>query len=245
LQAEDVVLAAAALFDVPLLVFAGVVAALAAAWVDVAFAVVLAVVVAFVVVVSVLTAAFAVVFAAAVVVPFAGASTAAAAPWDTTVHPPNPAVVLTETKQRFFALPPTHLVPAGRVKTTLSDSTLVGAGLPLVLTVPATNDFPRPVWSTSTETDVDPSAPALKFTTFMVTVPSAATGIAVDVSIVVAGLMLPQGCAVEGRCTSLRWGVPLTPRAGLGIACAEVCAARARKTEAQARTDLLPENIMV
>jgi hypothetical protein len=40
---------------------------------------------------------------------------------------------------------------------------------------------------------------ALKFTTLMVTVPSAATGMAVEVSRVVAGSIFPQGLAVEGR----------------------------------------------
>lgn len=51
--------------------------------------------------------------------------------------------------------------------------------------------------------------------TSKVTDPSAATGVAVEVSRVVAGSMFPQGLAVEGRCTSLRAGAPLTPRAGL------------------------------
>lgn len=95
----------------------------------------------------------------------------------------------------------------------------------------------------------------------MVTVPSAATGMAVEASRVVAGLIFPQGLALEGRCTSLRLGAPLTPRAGLvdqinlvsrdgeirpylGIAWAEVLATNARKIEAPAKTDFPPVNIL-
>jgi hypothetical protein len=54
-----------------------------------------------------------------------------------------------------------------------------------------------------------------QFWTFIVTVPSAATGMAVEVSRLAAMVMLPHGLAVLGRWTSLRWGVPLTPRAML------------------------------
>lgn len=54
----------------------------------------------------------------------------------------------------------------------------------------------------------------MKFSTPIVTDPSAATGVAVDVSIVCAMLTLPQGDAVDGRWTSLRAGLA-TPRAGL------------------------------
>jgi hypothetical protein len=193
-------------------------------------------------------------------------------------------VVFTLTRQRLPAAPPVHFVPAGRVKVTLSVSTALGAGFPFVVTVPATKLVPLPVASTETATEVEPSAPlefqvsiwanrerdatyALKLVTSKVTDPSAATGVAVEVSRVVAGSMLPQGFAVEGRCTSLRAGAPLTPRAGLetkenknnqglsfedtnkrytylGMACAEVCAASARRRDAQARTDLPPVNIL-
>ena len=39
----------------------------------------------------------------------------------------------------------------------------------------------------------------------------------------------PHGAFVEGRVTSDRAGVPVTPRAGEMSACAEACAARARR----------------
>jgi hypothetical protein len=54
-----------------------------------------------------------------------------------------------------------------------------------------------------------------QFWTFKVTDPSAAAAMAVEVSSLDVMSTLPHGFAVLGRWTSLRWGVPLTPRAGL------------------------------
>lgn len=55
---------------------------------------------------------------------------------------------------------------------------------------------------------------ALKLVMTAETVPSAAAAMGVDVSMVVAGSILPHSLAVDGLCTSLRAGVPATPRAG-------------------------------
>jgi len=57
----------------------------------------------------------------------------------------------------------------------------------------------------------DPSAPALKSVTLSFKVPSAAIVAAVDEP-TAERAALPQGLAVEGLWTSLRTGVPLTPR---------------------------------
>jgi hypothetical protein len=53
----------------------------------------------------------------------------------------------------------------------------------------------------------------------MVTVPSAAAAIAVEVSRLDAMSTFPHGFAVVGRWVSLRWGAPLIPRAGLEETC--------------------------
>jgi hypothetical protein len=49
----------------------------------------------------------------------------------------------------------------------------------------------------------------------MVTVPSAAAAMGVEALRLDAMSILPHGFAVLGRGTTLRWGVPLRPRAGL------------------------------
>lgn len=62
---------------------------------------------------------------------------------------------------------------------------------------------------------------ALKFVTVAVKVPSAAATIGVVVPIVCAILTFPHGACLDGRWTSLRVGVPLTPNGGWMIACAD------------------------
>jgi hypothetical protein len=55
------------------------------------------------------------------------AAAALAAPCLTTTQLPKPAVLLKETRQRFLALPPAHLVPAGSCTVSWSEPTLDGA----------------------------------------------------------------------------------------------------------------------
>ena len=51
-----------------------------------------------------------------------------------------------------------------------------------------------------------------------------------------AMFVVPHGFAVDGRCTSLRTGVPLTPSIGEIAACACACSAPASKSAAVAMT---------
>jgi len=96
--------------------------------------------------------------------------------------------------------------------------------------------FPAPVGSTFAVKDRDPSVPALKSVALVMKVPLASATTAVLASMVEATSMLPQGCEEEGRCTSFRTAVPLTPRAGVMIACALICAETAKRRETVAKT---------
>ena len=73
----------------------------------------------------------------------------------------------------------------------------------------------------------------MKLVTFAANEPFVLAVTGVEVSIVCAILTLPQGDALDGRCTSLRTGLALTPSAGEIMACAETCAESTRaNTEA-------------
>ena len=76
---------------------------------------------------------------------------------------------------------------------------------------------------------------ALKLVIVAVNVPSLLSAIVPEVSMVCAMFVLPHGFAVEGRWTSLRWGVPLTPSSGAIAACACAWRAAPRRTAATAR----------
>ena len=68
----------------------------------------------------------------------------------------------------------------------------------------------------------------MKFVTVVVNEPSAAAWIGCVESIFCAMFTLPQGAFVEGLWTSLRTGVPVTPKGGLMTACAATCRPRPR-----------------
>ena len=70
----------------------------------------------------------------------------------------------------------------------------------------------------------------LKFVIVAVNVLSAFMVIVLEVSRVAAMLVLPQGRALFGRWTSLRTGVPATPRTGETAACALTCSVAERRT---------------
>ena len=68
----------------------------------------------------------------------------------------------------------------------------------------------------------------MKFVTVVVNEPSAAAWIGFVVPMVCAMFTLPQGACVDGLWTSLRTGVPVTPKGGLITACAATCRPRPR-----------------
>ena len=79
---------------------------------------------------------------------------------------------------------------------------------------------------------------ALKFVMFALKVPSAFNAMLPDVLIVLAMLTLPHSAFVFGLCTSLRTGVPFTPKAGEMIACALAWSEILRRDTTTARTVL-------
>lgn len=161
---------------------------------------------------------------------------AAAPPFVMTTQFPKPALVVNETRHWLPAEPPVHVVPAGSVPDTWTVPVEGGLATPfLVMVTLPVKLFPVPVVSTVADLiAVEPSVPlcskdkderdgqfkkerddayALKFCTETVKAPLfAATG--VEVPMVEATLMLPQGLAVDGLCTSERAAVPVTPRGG-------------------------------
>jgi hypothetical protein len=144
----------------------------------------------------------------------AGAAAPAAPCW-TTTQLPNPAVLTNSTTHLFLLAPPVHLVPAGSATVSWSEPTAFGAytphqlslvgvesegmrtALPFFVTVALTNLVPVPVASTLAANEREPSPPALKSTAVAANVPSAATVIALLLSIVAATLVPPQFCSTS------------------------------------------------
>lgn len=77
----------------------------------------------------------------------------------------------------------------------------------------------------------------LKLVMDVVNEPEASAATDLEVSMA-AKSALPQGCAALGRWTSLRTGVPATPRAGAMAAWADTCTAENATTRAEERRDL-------
>jgi len=120
-------------------------------------------------------------------------------PCEATRQLPKPAVVTKETRQRFFEVPPVHVVPAGSWTVSGCVPAVVGLGSPLTSIWAATKLFPVPEVSTCTVLiDRLPSAPPLKSVMVGEMDPFELTGRAVEVSSVWAMLILPQGLAVLG-----------------------------------------------
>lgn len=200
--------------------------------------------------------------APAAAVEFAAPAAAAAppAPWLTKTQFPKPPAVVKLTRQLAWSFPPVQVVPAGSVPDTWTEPVVWGDFTPFVVIVaePPSNEAPVPVVSIAELViSVEPSVPLcactdsakgnnkrdgsmahpLKF----VTVTAKAFPFAVTAwlpGIACATFTpLPHGDFVLGFVTSARAGVPVTPSAGVMIACA-LAAERAERRTASAEKGL-------
>lgn len=151
---------------------------------------------------------------------------------ETTTQIPGPETVVIDARQRFWFVPPVHLVPAGSLMMNCCVSSFAGA------IWAATKPFPVPdasTWMVSTSREPGPSAPlkvlqiqptcspaygnglcthGLTLTEESKKAPVSSTVTLVEVSRSCAMFTLVQGSAMEGRWTSPLVGVSLRWRKG-------------------------------